>query len=92
MRRDNQAHLPDLQADLEREPELDRSQDSAPARTERPSYLERVRQAHRQQRAAKLADDVLAAFAAGRSAELDPRAERDTLTSLARRAGWGGGC
>lgn len=40
-------------------------------------------------RAAKVARDVLAAFGAGRSAELDPRAQRETLTSKAIRAGWG---
>lgn len=40
--------------------------------------------------ARRTAEDVLEAFGRGRSAELAPNSGRDTLTSKAIRAGWGG--
>lgn len=53
-------------------------------------YLARVRLAHSQRQADQVAADTLAAFAAGRSAEIDPE-RRGTLTEGALAAGWGGG-
>lgn len=106
MSHDNQAHRPAFEQDLAREPEPatdgelgadpDQSHDSAPERTEQPrrpeppSHWQRARWAYSRRQAERVAQDVLAAFGSGRSAELDPRAERETLSSLARAAGWGG--